>query len=228
VVSPVQFVDPVATAAAPFYAKSNGCANDRVIAMNPATQTCELTLVTAVAPAIEGDITTGIVNISHPAVAGTYSRRTSGRLKLINLGQQNEVARTLYTSSTGNFTARTSGRGARQSDCANVAVEGACIDCKGTASFLDDRDGEQHLRGRLHAERRAGVERTDVGAGRHTIRNRRARDEPEQLVAGRTTRAQESADGAVQLFKHQRRLPGSHRSITLCSPTTTAFAPTRR
>ena len=100
VVSPVQFVDPAATGAAPFYVQSpNGFrANDRVIAINPATNTCELTLVTAVALGdSKGDPTTGIVQLTHPNVAGNY---TAGAppdgSKLLNLGQQSNVARTLY------------------------------------------------------------------------------------------------------------------------------------
>jgi len=100
VVSPVQFVDPPATGVAPFYVQSpNGFrANDRVIAINPGTQTCELTTVTAVALGdSKGDATTGIVRLQHPAVLGNY---TAGAppdgSKLLNLGQQGEVARTLY------------------------------------------------------------------------------------------------------------------------------------
>ena len=100
VVSPVQFVDPPATGAAPFYVQSpNGFrVNDRVIAMNPATQSCELTVVTAVALGdSKGDVTTGIVRLQHPNVVGNY---TAGAppdgSKLLNLGQQGEVARTLF------------------------------------------------------------------------------------------------------------------------------------
>src|SRR4030095_14192560 len=100
VVSPVQFVDPPATGVAPFYGqRPHGFrANDRVIAMNPGTQTCELTVVTNVALGdSKGDPTTGIVRLQHPNVAGNY---TAGAppdgSKLLNLGQQNEVARTLF------------------------------------------------------------------------------------------------------------------------------------
>jgi len=100
VLSPVQFVDPPATAAAPFYVQSpNGFrVNDRVIAVNPGTDTCELTTVTAVALGDStGDVTTGIVRLQHPNVLGNY---TAGAppdgSKLLNLGQQGDVARTLY------------------------------------------------------------------------------------------------------------------------------------
>ena len=100
VISPVQFVDPVATGAAPFYVQSpNGFrVNDRVIAINPATQTCELTTVTNVALGdTKGDPTTGIVRLQHPNVLGTYTAAAPpDGSKLLNLGQQNEVARTLY------------------------------------------------------------------------------------------------------------------------------------
>jgi len=96
----VQFVDPAATGAAPFYVQSpNGFrVNDRVIAMNPATQTCELTVVTAMALGdSKGDPTTGIVKLTHPNVLGNYtSAAPPDGSKLLNLGQQGEVARTLF------------------------------------------------------------------------------------------------------------------------------------
>lgn len=105
VVSPVQFVDPAATGVAPFYVQSpNGFrANDRVIAINPDTNDCELTVVTAVALGdSKGDPTTGIVRLQHPNVLGNY---TAGAppdgSKLLNLGQQGEVARTLYDIANG-------------------------------------------------------------------------------------------------------------------------------
>ncbi len=100
VVSPVQFVNPSATGVNPFYVQSpNGFrVNDRVIALNPATQTCEMTTVTNVTPGDSaGNVTTGVVTIAHPAVAGNYVPGTppDGAM-LLNLGQTGEAVRTLY------------------------------------------------------------------------------------------------------------------------------------
>jgi len=103
VVSPVQFVDPPATGTGPLYVQSpNGFrANDRVIAMNPATQSCELALVTKVTPGDKGgDVTTGIVNLTLSGTAPLAKTYTASAppdgSKLLNLGQQSEVARTLF------------------------------------------------------------------------------------------------------------------------------------
>lgn len=105
VISPVQFVDPVATGVAPFYVQSpNGFrVNDRVIAVNPGTQTCELTTITNVTLGdAKADPTTGIVTLQHPNVLGTYTAAAPpDGSKLINLGQQNDVARTLYDIANG-------------------------------------------------------------------------------------------------------------------------------
>ena len=100
VASPVQFVNPTATGVAPFYVQSpNGFrANDWVIALNPGTQTCELTTATAVIPGDSaGTVTTGIVTVSHPAVGGTYAAGSppDGAM-LLNLGQTGEAVRALY------------------------------------------------------------------------------------------------------------------------------------
>ena len=100
VVSPVRFVNPPATGVSPFYVQSpNGFrVNDRVIAINPPTQTCELTTVNNVtAGDAAGNVTTGVVSIAHPAVTGLYAPGTaSDGAMLLNLGQTGEAVRTLY------------------------------------------------------------------------------------------------------------------------------------
>jgi type IV pilus assembly protein PilW len=108
VVSPVQFVDPPATGTGPLYVQSpNGFqANDRVIAINPRdpvtnSPDCELSVVTAVVPGdAGGDATTGIVGLTLSKTYPLAKTYTAGAppdgSKLLNLGQQSEVARTLY------------------------------------------------------------------------------------------------------------------------------------
>ena len=113
-------------------------------------------------PAIRGDALTGIVSFRTP-VAGNYTARTAGRLKLLNLGQRGEVARTLFDIQQPASQHRPSGCGPPINRAKRCPVEGAIRNRRaGNRSFRGPRPPRQHLRnGMAHAGRRAGVEWTD-------------------------------------------------------------------
>jgi type IV pilus assembly protein PilW len=113
VVSPVQFVNPPVTGVTPFYVQSPtgfivpktgslvtaADAPFRVIVLNSATQTCEMTTVTAAVVGSPGDPTGtgGTVTLTHPLVTGLYAAGTPpDGATLLNLGQDGESVRTLY------------------------------------------------------------------------------------------------------------------------------------
>ncbi len=108
VISPMLFVDkPMAAGTDKFYVQSpNGFrANDRVVVIGM-NGNCELTLVTAVTPGDSvGNVTTGIVGISHPGTANLYlpGGQADGS-RLLNLGQQRRSRRARSSMSpTGSF-----------------------------------------------------------------------------------------------------------------------------
>ncbi len=100
VITPMLFIDkPMAVGGDKFYIQSpNGfSANDRVIAIDMKGN-CELTRVTAVVPGDHlGVVTSGIVDISHPAVAHLYFPGSAADgARLLNMGQVGTSTRTLY------------------------------------------------------------------------------------------------------------------------------------
>jgi len=100
IVTPMLFIDkPMTVGADIFYIQSpNGfSANDRVIAIDMKGN-CELTRVTAVVPGDHlGVVTSGIVEISHPAVAHLYFPGSAADgARLLNMGQVGTSTRTLY------------------------------------------------------------------------------------------------------------------------------------
>jgi type IV pilus assembly protein PilW len=103
VVNSVLIVDaPMATVSDPIYVQSpNGFrVNDRIIvnAKNAAGD-CETTTVTAVTPGDSlGNVTTGMVGLSHPALAkATYiPSGATDAASVLNLGQVGESTRTLF------------------------------------------------------------------------------------------------------------------------------------
>ena len=103
VVNSVLIVDaPMATVTDPIYVQSpNGFrVNDRIVvnAKNAAGD-CELTTVTAVTPGDSlGNVTTGMVGLSHPPLAkATYiPSGATNAASVLNLGQAGESTRTLF------------------------------------------------------------------------------------------------------------------------------------
>jgi type IV pilus assembly protein PilW len=100
VVSGVMITDKAMAAGGdPIYVQSpNGFrVNDRIL-VNGKNGNCELSTVTAVTPGDSaGDVTTGMVGLSHPALANLYT--PTGAVdgpSVLNLGQVDESTRTLF------------------------------------------------------------------------------------------------------------------------------------
>ena len=100
VITPMLFIDkPMTIGTDKFYIQSpNGFnVNDRVIAINM-LGFCELTRATAVVKGDSlGNVTTGVVGISHPGTAHLYLPGSANDgARLLNMGQVGTATRTLY------------------------------------------------------------------------------------------------------------------------------------